>query len=99
MNAFAATAVAFAATAAAALLVWNMVHSLRLALRQDGNLPFFAMLRQRGITPGELEEAVGTAEASRAVRRCVFCASNEACREKLARECPNAPVFERAVRP
>jgi len=92
----------------AALLVWNVFYSLRRASRQDGNLPFLGMLGRRGLTVVKVEDTVGIAETARAVRRCVFCGGNEACRAEFAGKgqgvahleanCPNAGVIERAER-
>jgi hypothetical protein len=80
----------------AAFLLWNAVACLRRASSQDANLPFFGMLGRRGVTVAQAEQAVGISEVSRAVRRCVFCRSNTACREHLSDECPNVTVLERA---
>jgi hypothetical protein len=98
MDTFVTSLIAAAWVGVAVLLGWNVLRSLKRARSQDANLPFFGMLRRYGLSEAKAEEAVGIAEVSRAVRRCVFCRSNEACREKLADECPNAGLLERAQR-
>jgi hypothetical protein len=92
----------------AGLLAWNVFQALRRVRNQDGNLPFFGMLARRGISLTRAEQAVGIEEVSRAVRRCMLCSGNEACRKDFAGgqsrkssepvDCPNTATLERAGR-
>ena len=106
MDAFVSSLIGAASVGVAAFLVWNVLACLQRARSQDADLPFFGMLARRGVTVAQAEEAAGIPEVSRAVRRCVFCRSNEACRAELAgsqsashdHDCPNAGLIERVQR-
>jgi hypothetical protein len=106
MDAFVSSFIGAAWLGITAVLLWSVVACMRRARSQDENLPFFGMLGRQGLTVAQAEEAVGISEVSRAVRRCVLCRSNEACRAEFAGsqpashdpDCPNAGVLERARR-
>ena len=86
----------------AAILAWSLFRAAQRVRDQDGEAPFFRMLSRTGVTLTQAEEAVGIAQLSSAVRRCVLCASNETCRARRSSHaepgCPNATVFERVQR-
>jgi len=88
---YAAVAVAWLAIATVAL--WGVVESTRTFLKDDGRLPFFALLEQRELTPGRVEEVVGITELVNAVRRCILCSSRSACNHPGW--CPNEPLLRR----
>ena len=89
---YAAVAVAWLAIATVAL--WGVVESTRKVLKNDGPVPFFALLEQRELTPGRVEEVVGITELVNAVRRCILCSSRSACGGHPG-WCPNEPLLRR----
>lgn len=87
--------VAVAWLAIAAILLWSIVEGVRKVLRDDGQLPIFAMLERQRLTLRQVEEAVGMNELARAVRRCAHCASRSDCGLDAV-FCPNEPILRRA---
>jgi hypothetical protein len=98
MDAIVQTVIGAAWLVLATGLAWSAFRAVQRVRSQDGAPPFFRMLSRRGVSVTQAEEAVGISELSRAVRRCVLCSGNEACRANLAgheADCPNAGVLER----
>lgn len=60
-------------------------------------LPFFAMLKRRGLTYAQVELACGNEELAQALRRCGDCGARWNCGEHTV-ACPNESVFARARR-
>ena len=81
--------------ALAAIFLWSFVQGTRKLLKDDGPLPFFAVLERQGLTPRQVEKAVGMNELACAARRCALCSSRADCNGDPV-WCPNEPVLRRA---
>ena len=101
MNDIVSSLIAAAWMGIAAILAWSLFQAARRVRNQDADVPFFRVLGRRGVTLTQAEEAVGIAELSHAVRRCVLCRDNEACRADSSHaghaeaDCPNASMLKR----
>ena len=87
--------VAVASLAIVVILLWALLEGMGKFLRDDGPLPFFGLLEREGLTPRQVEEAVGMDELARAVRRCTFCAGRFKCGQYPV-ACPNESLLRRA---
>jgi hypothetical protein len=78
----------------AVLLGYGLAASWWHALRDARPLPFFDLVREVGLSPGEAREAVGSSALAFAARRCAFCAAGGDCSGHLANgACPNSRLF------
>lgn len=78
----------------AVLLGYGLAASWRRALREARPLPFFDLVREVGLSPGEAQEAVGPSALAVAARRCAFCAAGGDCSAHLGNgACPNSRLF------
>jgi hypothetical protein len=88
-----------------ALVGTALARAWRQAVRADAPLPLYGMLRNQGLSPGEVDDAAGFGTLAYAARRCAFCASCSDCRRRVAARtpppahCPNGAMFERLTRP
>lgn len=80
------------------LLAFGLAMAWR-AIARNGDAappPLFAMLGLRGRAPDQVQDELGGDAVAVALRRCVFCASSEICRQRAAAGqsmpdyCPNA---------
>jgi ferredoxin len=78
-----------------AVLAWNVIDGWHKALARGASVPWFGKLARRGLTPAQAEQAIGTAQLARAVRRCVLCGGRPACSAGCSVDCPNASTLER----
>jgi hypothetical protein len=80
------------------MLFWGVATGWRRVLRDDAALPFFTLLRQRGLSVEKLEQAPDPLFT--AVRRCALCAGREQCSASVASgkgawaACPNQAYLE-----
>jgi hypothetical protein len=88
------------------MLAYGGANAWRNLMRDDdAPLALFRMLGQRGLTPEQLENAVGPEALALAVQRCTLCFSVEECRDRAAagrcvpEHCPNARFFAHASPP
>jgi ferredoxin len=92
MDNLVAIAVGAAWLAIFVMLVWGIVSGLRRQLRDEGPLPFFAVLERKGLSVAQVEHAAGVEQLARAVGRCSLCEERKACG---TRACPNDALLSR----
>lgn len=101
-NTMVMVAVAAAWMAVLGLIAWSVQSSWRRVMANQGTLPFFSMLKRRGVSLERLQDSSHTLYG--AVRRCAMCREQANCAEWLAGrggaapDCPNADYLDHAAR-